>query len=220
VSTTTAPTFFASTPTVLTITLAAATERKAAIVCSVNWLTTPNTASAGTATIITKDGSGNFDIINGLPFSAIGALTAVSFTIAAAARGARRTSVKVTLAFTTMQALSTANGKIILKYPNGFFAKKATPTFAAGDASVATMTGTCAAPGATSIVITTATAGIPAATAFTITFSGATLGGQNNGSSIGITVLTDADVVASIGVASGAIYFAPYDVSLTIAAVD
>jgi hypothetical protein len=180
---------------------------------------TMGAATAGVSNGITVATTGDSTASTGISSGAIvGIPTSVTFTIANADRGARRTSVKVTLAFTTFAALP-ISGKITLNYPSGFFATTATPTFVAGDASVATMTGTCGAPGATSIVITTGTAGIPAATAFTIILSGATLGAQNNGSST-ITVQTDTDVVASNGVASGDIRFSPYDVSLTIAAGD
>ena len=146
--------------------------------------------------------------------------TAVVFTIAAADRVAAKANVAVTLFFKTTTALA-INGKITLNYPNGFFATTATPANnAAGTASVATMTATSAAPGATSIVITTATAGIPANTAFTITLSGFTMGALNAGSATGITVQTDADVIASAGVASGSITSQPTAVVMTIAGAD
>jgi hypothetical protein len=146
--------------------------------------------------------------------------TAVVFTIAAQDRVAAKANVAVTLFFKTTTALA-INGKITLNYPNGFFATTATPANnAAGTASVATMTATSAAPGATSIVITTATAGIPANTAFTITLSGFAMGALNAGSATGITVQTDADVIASAGVASGSITSQPTAVVMTIAGAD
>jgi hypothetical protein len=178
------------------------------------------TATAGASNGITV--STTLDTIPSTGISSgaiVGVPTAVVFEIAEADRGARRTSVKVTLTFTTFAALA-IDGKITLNYPSGFFATSATPTFAAGDASVATMTGTCGAPGATSIVITTGTAGIPAATVFKITLSGATLGAQRNVSLTSITVQTDADVLASNGIDSPIISFSTYDVSLTIATGD
>ena len=57
-------------------------------------------------------------------------------------------------------------------------------------------------------------------TAFTITLSGVTMGAVAAGSASGITVQTDADTVASTGVASGGIFTQTTLVTLTIAAGD
>jgi len=124
-------------------------------------------------------------------------------TIAAGDRVPAKASVPVTLAFTTQAALS-IGGKITLNYPAGFFAATSPAANAAGTASVATMTATSAIV-SNSIVITTAVLGIAANTPFTITLSDLTMGAATAGSTTGITVQTDADTVASAGVASGGI---------------
>ena len=130
--------------------------------------------------------------------------TAVTFNIAPGDRVAAKTNVPVTLEFKTSAALST-NGKITLNYPAAFFVSTLNPAAnAAGSTSVSSMTATSAFSG-NSIVISTAVVGIAATTAVTITLSGVTMGAVNAGSNTGITVQTDADTVASAGVASGGI---------------
>ena len=136
--------------------------------------------------------------------AAAGSVTDVTLTIALGDRVAAKLNVPVTLAFTTSAALSTS-GKITLNYPAGFFAGPPNPAAnAAGSTSVSTMTATSAFS-SNSIVITTAVVGIAATTAVTITLSGVTMGAVTAGSATGITLQTDADTVASAGVASGGI---------------
>jgi alpha-tubulin suppressor-like RCC1 family protein len=147
--------------------------------------------------------SGNFQKL--WNFSTRVAAAAVSMTIATGDRVAAKSSVAVTLAFTTSAALA-IGGQITLGYPSGFFAISATPTIANGATSVITMTATAAAPGSTQLIITTAVKGISSGTAFTITLSGMTMGAATAGSATGITVQTDADTVASAGAASGGIF--------------
>ena len=66
--------------------------------------------------------------------------------------------------------------------------------------------------------INTAVVGIAATTAFTVTLSGVTMGAVTAGSATGITVQTDADTVASAGVASGGIFTQTTAVTFNIAA--
>jgi hypothetical protein len=172
---------------------------------------TMGAATAGSATGITvqtdADTTASAGVDSGTISSATAQssqVTAVTFSIATADRVASKSAVSVTLGFKTNFVLPVA-GKITLNYPAGFFASSTAPSFAAGDSSVATMTGAVAVPTATQIVITTSTAGIAAGTIFTITLRGLTMGAATAGSATGITVQTDADTTASAGVASGAI---------------
>jgi hypothetical protein len=203
---------------VITLTTAFAGTSSTAISCPVAGLTNAATAQAAkTVSITTLDGATTpavIDQVTGVAFSAIGQNTAVTFTIAAGDRVAAKASVAVTLMFTTKAALAT-NGKITLNYPAGFFAGTPNPAAnAAGSTSVSNMTATSAIS-ANSIVITTAVVGIAATTAFTITLSGLTMGAVTVGSATGITVQTDADTVASAGVASGGIFTQTTAVTLT-----
>ena len=208
-------TFAAPTLTAIVITTAVAgIDASTAFTINLSGLTM-GAVNAGSATGIRVQTEQDTLASAGVDSGAIASqTTSVTLTIAAGDRVAAKPGVVITLAFTTQTALS-IGGKITLTYPSGFFATSPAPSL--GSTSVASMTATFAAPTTSAIVITTATTGIAANTPFTITLSGLTMGGVNAGSA-GITVQTDQDTVASVGVASGAIFTQASAVLLTIAA--
>jgi hypothetical protein len=131
----------------------------------------------------------------------LGQLAAVSFSISLHHRIVGKTSVPLTLSFTSSTVLP-PGGTLTLTYPSAFFAQSITPSLAAGSSSVAGLIATCGITTATSVVITTAGAAIPAS-AVTFTVTGFTMGGATTGAFSYLE--SSADTLISLPVASGAI---------------
>jgi hypothetical protein len=133
-----------------------------------------------------------------------GQVTNTSFFVSPSDRVAGWSGCQATISFTpTVGGAVVAGGKITLMYPSGFFASGVTATQVAlsGEAMVAS-----AAPStATSIVVTLLSGMLVPSTAVTMTLLGLTTGVAYGGSDSGITVSTSADLIPSVGTASGVI---------------
>jgi hypothetical protein len=122
-----------------------------------------------------------------------GAVTAVTFLVAAFGRFAYRTNVEATFTFTPSSG-GAGPSNITLNYPSGFFSTYATPT---AKASTAGATLTPMRPGALSIVLTVGgSAPLAAGTAVTVTLVGCTIG-PARAASDSVTVQTNTDPTAS-----------------------
>jgi hypothetical protein len=143
-----------------------------------------------------------------------GAVTSVSFGIAADEHVAGRTNVAATFSFTP-SAGGASPISVTLNYPPGFFSPSATPN--ATSSSVDTIL-TPETPGVTSIVLSVTGTALSAATAVTVTLAGCTLGPARVAG--GVTVQTSADPIPSNAVASGVIGGAVTSISFGIAAAD
>jgi hypothetical protein len=131
-------------------------------------------------------------------------VSVVSFGIASINRMATKTSVPVTLGFTSTTLLN-IGGSITLSYPSGFFSSAVKPTLTSGNSNIANLAGTCSFPAASNLIITISGASIPAAKAVTLTITGFTLGAVTTGA-VGVFVQTSSDAAESDAVASGALY--------------
>jgi len=159
--------------------------------------------TAGNISGITLSTSADFTPSVGLGSGAIGyAVLNTSFSVGSWDRIAGKSDCEATITFTpSVGGAVVAEGKITLMYPSGFFASGVTATQVAlsGGPTVAS-----AAPStATSIVVTLLSGMLVPSTAVTMRLSGLTMGVANGGSGSGITVSTSADLIPSVGTASG-----------------
>jgi len=123
-----------------------------------------------------------------------GAVSNVTFSIAAEDRVAKKSAVKATFTFTPSAGGAGASA-VTLNYPSGFFATSPTPTASVSAESTSMTPGP---PGATSIVLTVAgTAALAAGTAVTVTLHGCTMG-VAMAATDSVTVQTDRDPAFSI----------------------
>jgi hypothetical protein len=146
-----------------------------------------------------------------------GAVTAVTFDVAAGDRVAGRAGVEATFTFTP-SAGGAGPSSVTLNYPSGFFATSPTPT---AKVSTAGATLTPAQPGTTSIVLAATDSALAAGTAVTVTLVGCTMGAARATNDSSVTVRTDADpTVSSPAVSSGKIGGAVTAVTFDVAAGD
>jgi hypothetical protein len=159
----------------------------------------PTTAGAVAVNVQTSsDTEASVSVSSGGIF---GQVSSVLFHFDPSDRIAAKVSVPLTLSFTSITALP-IGGSITLCYPTGFFGA-AVPTVPVGSSTVVGFSGTCSIVG-DCVHIVTAGAAIPPS-AFLVTMTGFAMGNKNAGS-VGVTVSTSADVIASVAVESGGIY--------------
>jgi hypothetical protein len=208
------PTGTVATPTSTQIVITIATQSIAAST-AVTVTVTGLTMGAATAGGDVKSSTSADSTVSGAVLSGVigGAVTNVTFNVAAVDRDAGKTGSAATFTFTPTSG-GAGPATITLTYPSGFFVT-ATPGVSH---SAPSATITAGAPGATSIVMTTAGTALAASTAVTVTLTGLTMGAANSGGDI--TVKTSADPTASSSVASGVIGSAVTNVTFNVAAVD
>jgi hypothetical protein len=127
-----------------------------------------------------------------------GAVTLLSFSVAAADRVAGKSGVQATFSFTPSVG-GAGPTSITLNYPSGFFATSPTPSASVSSAGTAVTPGP---PGATSIVLAVNGTALAAGAAVTVTLAGCTLGANGTiGGSVECS--TSVDVILSFSAPSG-----------------
>jgi len=190
VSTLTASTNAAtSTTTTLTITTAVIATGTAAFTITVTGLSLGAAQAAGYVGLTTTVEFGSVSKMVPQLFSTVMATATTSITFGNN-NNVSGSDPKPILTFTPLSTID-IGGSITIAMPTGYFL--GTASFAAGAASVATMTGTAAAAAtstSTSIVITTAVVASGAA-AFTVTLSGLTLGSSRDAGTFQLSTSVD-----------------------------